>query len=67
VVYECLESLSPHPVRRGYITRLRANGVPTEDVISKRFDANPDTIGRWYDMSTESNCREVRREYVEDL
>jgi len=65
--YECPESLSPHPVRRGYITHLRANGVPTEDVISKRCDANPDTIERWYDMSTESDRREARREYVEDL
>jgi len=65
--YDCPESLSPHPVRRGYITHLRANGVPTEDVISKRCDANPDTIERWYDMSTESDRREARREYVEDL
>jgi len=46
---------------------IRANGVPTEDVISKRCDANPDTIERWYDMSTESDRREARREYVEDL
>jgi hypothetical protein len=28
---------------------------------------NPDTIERWYDMSTESDRREARREYVEDL
>ncbi|MDL0138881.1 site-specific integrase [Halobacterium salinarum] len=65
--YDCPESLSPHPVRRGYITHLRANGVPTEDVISERCDANPDTIERWYDLSTESDRREARREYVEDL
>lgn len=65
--YDCPESLSPHPVRRGYITHLRANGIPTEDVISERCDANPDTIERWYDMSTESDRREARREYVEDL
>lgn len=43
------------------------DGVPTEDVISKRCDANPDTIERWYDMSTESDRREARQEYVEDL
>jgi site-specific recombinase XerD len=65
--YKCPESVSPHPIRRGYITHLRANGVPTEDVISKRCDANPDTIEQWYDMSTESDRREARREYVEDL
>ena len=65
--YDCPESISPHPVRRGYITHLRANGVPTEDVISERCDANPDTIEQWYDMSTESDRREARRSYVEDL
>lgn len=42
--YDCPESVSPHPIRRGYITHLHANGVPTEDVISERCDANPDTI-----------------------
>jgi hypothetical protein len=36
-------------------------------VISERCDANPETIERWYDMSTESDRREARREYVEDL
>lgn len=64
---ECPESLSPHPVRRGNITHLRANSVPTEDVISKRCDANLDTIERWCDMSTESDRREARREYVDDI
>ncbi|SEH45583.1 Site-specific recombinase XerD [Halopenitus malekzadehii] len=65
--YKCPESVSPHPIRRGYITHLRANGVPTEDVISKRCDANPDTIERWYDMSTKAERREARRAFVEDL
>ncbi|SDY37524.1 tyrosine-type recombinase/integrase [Halobellus clavatus] len=65
--YKCPESVSPHPIRRGYITHLRANGVPTEDVISKRCDANPDTIEQWYDMSTKAERREARRAFVEDL
>jgi len=44
--YDCPESVSPHPVRRGYITHFRANGVPTADVISDRCDADPETIER---------------------
>lgn len=64
---ECPESVSPHPIRRGYITHLRANGVPTADVISDRCDANPETIERWYDMCMESERREVRRFDIEDL
>ena len=65
--YQCPDSLSPHPVRRGYITHLRAEGVPTADVISKRCDANPETIEKWYDMCKESERREARRSYVEGL
>jgi hypothetical protein len=48
--YQCPESLSPHPLRRGYITHLRANGVPTEDVISERSNANLDVVEHWYDV-----------------
>jgi integrase len=59
--YKCPESVSPHPIRRGYISYLRANGVPTDDVISQRCDANPETIEQWYDMSKESERREARR------
>ncbi|QAY21061.1 tyrosine-type recombinase/integrase [Halorubrum ezzemoulense] len=65
--YDCPESVSPHPIRRGYITHLRANGVPTADVISKRCDANPETIEQWYDLSTKSERREARRSHLEDL
>ena len=65
--YDCPESVSPHPIRRGYITYLRANGVPTADVISKRCDANPETIEQWYDLSTKSERRESRRSHLEDL
>ena len=65
--YDCPESVSPHPVRRGYITHLRANGVPTADVISDRCDASPDVIERWYDMCNKSERREARRSYVEGL
>lgn len=65
--YDCPESVSPHPIRRGYITYLRANGVPTADVISKRCDANPETIERWYGLSTKSERREARRSHIEDL
>jgi hypothetical protein len=42
-----------------------SRAVP-EHVISKQYDANPDTIERWYDMSAESDRREARREHVED-
>ena len=65
--YDCPESVSPHPIRRGYITHLRANGVPTADVISDRCDANPDVIERWYDMCKKSERREARRSYIEGL
>lgn len=65
--YDCPESVSPHPVRRGYITHLRANGVPTADVISDRCDANPETIELWYDMCEKSERREARQPYIEGL
>ena len=65
--YKCPGSVSPHPIRKGYITHLRANGVPTADVISERCDVDPDTIEKWYDMCMESERREARRSYVEGL
>lgn len=65
--FGCPESVSPHPIRKGYITHLRANGVPTADVISDRCDASPATIEKWYDMCMESERREARRSYVEGL
>lgn len=65
--FGCPESISPHPIRKGYITHLRANGVPTADVISDRCDASPATIEKWYDMCMESERREARRTYVEGL
>lgn len=65
--YQCPESISPHPVRRGYITHLRAEGVPMADVISERCDANPETIEKWYDMCMESERREARRTFIEGL
>ena len=65
--YKCPESVSPHPIRKGYITHLRANGVPTADVISERCDVDPETIEKWYDMCMESERREARRSYVEGL
>ncbi|TKX84363.1 hypothetical protein EXE43_19330 [Halorubrum sp. SS5] len=65
--YDCPESVSPHPIHRGYITYLRANGVPTADVIAKQCDANPETIERWYDLSTKSERREARPSHIEDL
>ena len=65
--YKCPESVSPHPIRKGYITHPRANGIPTGDVISERCDVDPDTIEKWYDMCMESERREARRSYVEGL
>jgi len=48
-VHDCLESVSPHTIRRGYIPHLRTTGVPTSDVISKLCDANPKTIEQRYE------------------
>lgn len=64
---KCPSSVTPHPIRRGYITRLLKAGVSVE-VVSDRCNISPIVIDEHYDVRTEEEkmqqCQEVLREAI---
>jgi len=61
---KCPFSLSPHPVRRGYITYGLRKGVPVQ-VLSKRCDVSVENIYKHYDARTPEEEMEQRKEKIE--
>lgn len=60
-VAQCPSSVSPHPIRRGYITKLLRQDVPV-DVVSERCDVSPEIIELHYDVrSEEAKMRQRQR------
>ncbi len=62
----CPSSVTPHPIRRGYITHLLQAGVPV-DVVSDRCNVSPKVIDRHYDVRTEEDKMRQRREVLDEI
>lgn len=60
---KCPSSRSPHPVRRGSITRHLSDDVP-EKVVSDRCDVSQEVLEKHYDQRSEERKVEQRREYL---
>ena len=62
----CPSSVTPHPIRRGYITYLLQAGVPVE-VVSDRCNVSPKVIEMHYDVRSEEDKMRQRREVLDEI
>jgi len=58
---KCPESVSPHDIRRSSISAWLNRGVDI-NMLSDRVDSSPSTLERHYDVRSESEKREARRD-----
>jgi site-specific recombinase XerD len=63
---KCPSSVSTHPIRRGSITYHLNQDVPKE-VVSDRSNVSPKVLDRHYNRQTESEKREIRKSYLENI
>lgn len=63
---QCPASVSPHALRRGYVTAARNAGQP-KDVTGDRTNMSGAVLDRHYDKGTESEKAERRRDYLKDI
>jgi integrase len=64
-VSKCPSSVTPHLVRRGYITRLLEAGVSIE-VVSDRCNVSPVVIDEHYDVRSEDEKMQQRQEVLRE-
>ena len=64
-VSKCPSDMTPHPIRRGYITRLLTAGVPV-DVISERCNVSSIVIDEHYDVRTEDEKMRQRQDILRE-
>lgn len=62
---KCPSSVTPHPIRRGYITRLLKEGVSVK-VVSDRCTVSPVVIDEHYDVRTEDEKMRQRQEVLRE-
>lgn len=60
---KCESSLSPHPVRRGYITHKLKSGVPMH-VVSDRCNVTEEVIDEHYDQRDEAERMRQRQKLI---
>ena len=58
----CPETVSPHDIRRGALTRMCRSDAPVT-AISDRADVSPDVLNQHYNQMTEAEKMEQRRDY----
>ena len=62
----CPSSVTPHPIRRGYITQLLRAVVPVEIVIH-RCNVTPTVIDQHYDVRSKEDKMKQRQEALDDV
>jgi integrase len=63
---KCPGSVSPHALRRGYVTAAR-NAGQSKDVTGERVNMSGKVLEKHYDKGTSAEKAERRREYVKDI
>ena len=63
---KCPGSISPHAVRRGYVTAARNAGQP-KDVTSERVNMSGPILDKHYDKGDHDEKAERRREHLKDF
>lgn len=63
---KCPGSVSPHALRRGYVTAARNAGQP-KDVTGERVNMSGKVLDKHYDKGTSAEKAERRRDYVKDI
>ncbi|MFC6904194.1 hypothetical protein [Halalkalicoccus tibetensis] len=63
---KCPSSVSPHAIRKGAITHHRNNGWPAK-AVSDRADVSQEVLDKHYDKGTQSEKREQRKEFMNNL
>ena len=62
----CPSSVTPHPIRRGYITQSLRAGVPVENV-SDRQSVSPTIIDQHYDVRIKEDKMQKRQAVIGDI
>jgi integrase len=63
---KCPGSVSPHALRRGYVTAARNAGQP-KDVTGNRVNMSGKVLDKHYDKGTNAEKAERRRDYIRDI
>ncbi|MFC7202817.1 tyrosine-type recombinase/integrase [Haloferax namakaokahaiae] len=63
---KCPGSVSPHALRRGYVTAARNAGQP-KDVTGERVNMSGKVLDKHYDKGTSAEKAERRRDYIRDI
>lgn len=63
---KCPGSVSPHAIRRGYVTVAR-NAGQAKDVTGERVNMSNEVLEKHYDMGTTADKAERRRDYIMDI
>lgn len=63
---KCPGSVSPHALRRGYVTAARNAGQP-KDVTGERVNMSESVLDKHYDKGSSAEKAERRQDYIRDI